>query len=83
MIIQIVRRQNGTLEKSAIRLHINSAALITKRNSVSVIIAMPSLAIMLGTVLNTWKACLQKLNLDGAKVRPTTTQHLQGVPSIS
>ena len=55
-IIQIVRRLNGMLEKSAIRLHTNSAALITKRNSISVMVAMPSLANIGNTVLNIWKA---------------------------
>ena len=55
-IIQIVRRLNGMLEKSAIRLHTNSAALITKRNSISVMVAMLSLVSIGNTVLNTWKA---------------------------
>ena len=55
-IIWIVRRLNGTLEKSAIRLHTNSAVLITKRNSISVMVAMPSLVNIGNTVLNTWKA---------------------------
>ena len=55
-IIWIVRRLNGTLEKSAIRLHTNSAVLITKRNSISVMVAMPSLVNIGNTVLNIWKA---------------------------
>ena len=55
-IIWIVRRLNGTLEKSAIRLHTNSAVLITKRNSISVMVAMLSLVSIGNTVLNTWKA---------------------------
>ena len=55
-IIWIVRRLNGTLEKSAIRLHTNSVVLITKRNSISVMVAMLSLVSIGNTVLNTWKA---------------------------
>ena len=53
MTAMIVWLLKNWLGKSARRLPTNSAALITRRHSVSVIVAMATVAIMWDTALNT------------------------------